>query len=123
MAATHVVTSVPPAGLPLYDPVTRAQLGAVAARAAAARAGAAPPLRWLGVLSSTSVYGDHGGGWVDESSAAAAASSRGLVRLEHERAWAALAAREGLPLHIFRLAGEPKRGGMMPGIPLHARRR
>ncbi len=66
-AASHIVTSIPPAGLPLYDPVTRDQLRAVRRRARAARAGDAPPLRWLGVLSSTSVYGDHGGGWVDET--------------------------------------------------------
>lgn len=66
MSASHVLTSVPPAGLHLYDPVTRSQLAALAARAAAARAGAAAPLAWLGVLSSTSVYGDHAGGWVDE---------------------------------------------------------
>jgi hypothetical protein len=66
MSASHVVTSIPPAGLPLYDPVTRGQLALLRARARAAAEGAAPPLRWLGVLSSTSVYGDHGGDWVDE---------------------------------------------------------
>lgn len=66
MSASHVVSSIPPAGLPLYDPVTRAQLALLRRRAEAAAAGDAPPLQWLGVLSSTSVYGDHGGGWVDE---------------------------------------------------------
>jgi hypothetical protein len=66
MSATHVVTSVPPAGLPLYDPVTRSQLRLLRRRAEAAAAGDAPWLQWLGVLSSTSVYGDHGGDWVDE---------------------------------------------------------
>jgi hypothetical protein len=66
LSATHVLTSIPPAGLPLYDPVTRDQLRAVRRRAEAAAAGAAPPLAWLGVLSSTSVYGDHQGAWVDE---------------------------------------------------------
>lgn len=29
-------------------------------------AAAAPSLRWLGYLSSTGVYGNHDGGWVDE---------------------------------------------------------
>lgn len=43
---------------------------------------------------------------MDHRSPTATASSRGLVRLEHEHAWAALAQREGLPLHIFRLGGE-----------------
>ncbi|GBF92691.1 hypothetical protein Rsub_05060 [Raphidocelis subcapitata] len=103
--ASHVLTSIPPAGLPLYDPVTRAQLRALRARARAAAAGDAPPLDWLGVLSSTSVYGDHGGGWVDESTPPATASSRGIPRLEHERSWEALARELSLPLHIFRLAG------------------
>jgi len=64
--ASHVITSIPPAGLHLYDPVTRDQLRLLKQRAHASRAGDAPPLRWMGVLSSTSVYGDHGGGWVDE---------------------------------------------------------
>ncbi|KAI8471093.1 MAG: NAD(P)-binding protein [Monoraphidium minutum] len=104
MASSHVLTSVPPAGLHLYDPVTRAQLRLLRRRAEAAAAGGAPPLRWLGVLSSTSVYGDHGGGWVDESSEARP-GSRGLVRLEHEDAWAALARELQLPLSIFRLGG------------------
>ena len=66
MASTHIVSSIPPAGLHLYDPVTRAQLALLRHRVEAAAAGGAPPLRWLGVLSSTSVYGDHGGAWVDE---------------------------------------------------------
>jgi hypothetical protein len=66
LGASHVLTSIPPAGLPLYDPVTRGQLAALRARAEAAAAGRTPPLTWLGVLSSTSVYGDHQGAWVDE---------------------------------------------------------
>ncbi|RZM11211.1 MAG: SDR family NAD(P)-dependent oxidoreductase, partial [Sphingomonas sp.] len=28
---------------------------------------AAPSLRWAGMLSTTGVYGDRGGGWVDET--------------------------------------------------------
>ena len=52
--ATHVLaTAAPDAG---GDPVL--------ARYAAALA-AAPALRWAGYLSSTVVYGDRGGAWVD----------------------------------------------------------
>lgn len=60
---------------------------------------------WLGYLSATSVYGDAGGGWVDETTPPAPASARGAERLAAERGWQALAARHGLALMIFRLAG------------------
>lgn len=56
---------------------------------------------WVGYLSTTAVYGDHGGDWVDEGMPLTPASERGRWRLEAERDWAAT----GLPLHVFRLAG------------------
>lgn len=62
-------------------------------------------LRWLGYLSTTGVYGDRNGGWVDENSALDAATPRGQARIRAEKDWRALADRAGLPLHIFRLAG------------------
>jgi len=62
----------------------------------------APRLDWVGYLSTTAVYGDHGGGWVDESTPPNPASARGQWRIEAENAWAAI---PDLPLHIFRLAG------------------
>lgn len=58
-------------------------------------------LRWLGYLSTTGVYGDRAGGWVDESSELAAQTERGTRRIKAERAWL----ESGLPIHIFRLAG------------------
>ena len=61
--------------------------------------------RWLGYLSSTAVYGDAQGGWVDEDSPLNPASVRGAERVEAERGWQALAAEHDLPLMIFRLAG------------------
>lgn len=87
--ATHVLTSVAPdaAG----DPVLRAH---------AAELRAARP-EWVGYLSTTAVYGDHGGGWVDEETPLAPATARGAARVAAEAEWAGL----GLPLHIFRLAG------------------
>ena len=63
---------------------------------------AAPAMRWLGYLSTTGVYGDHQGDWVDEDTPLAPSTRRGRARVEAEAAWAAIA---GLPLHIFRLAG------------------
>ena len=60
-----------------------------------------PNLIWLGYLSTTVVYGDHQGQWVDETTVPVPQTPRGKARLKAEADWAAL----GLPLHIFRLAG------------------
>jgi nucleoside-diphosphate-sugar epimerase len=61
--------------------------------------------QWLGYLSSTGVYGDHQGGWVDESSESHSLSQTAKVRLNAENAWLSLAQNHQLPLHIFRIAG------------------
>lgn len=58
-------------------------------------------LRWAGYLSTTGVYGDAGGAWVDETSLCRPASQRGKQRLRAEQAWLD----SGLPVEIFRLAG------------------
>ncbi|MBT8446757.1 MAG: SDR family oxidoreductase [Gammaproteobacteria bacterium] len=60
---------------------------------------------WIGYLSSTSVYGDRAGGWVDETSAADGSSTRGVQRRAAEDAWLSLWQRHALPVHVFRLAG------------------
>lgn len=62
-------------------------------------------LKWIGYLSSTSVYGDHKGNWVDETSETNPSSSQGKARLNAEHQWLSLANSTGLPVHIFRLAG------------------
>ena len=61
--------------------------------------------RWLGYLSTTGVYGDRGGDWVDESVPPAPGQPRSIERLTAERAWQALSANTGVPLDIFRLPG------------------
>lgn len=66
---------------------------------------AASPARWLGYLSTTGVYGDRQGDWVDEDSDLSPSTRRGRDRVAAEAGWQALAADHGLPLHIFRLAG------------------
>lgn len=58
-------------------------------------------LQWVGYLSTTGVYGDHKGEWVDERAPLTPATRRGQARVHAEASWRAL----GLPLHIFRLAG------------------
>jgi len=61
----------------------------------------APNLEWVGYLSTTGVYGDHAGAWVDESTPLTPSTKRGKARKAAEEAWLAT----GLPVHIFRLAG------------------
>ncbi len=63
---------------------------------------AAPRLQWVGYMSTTGVYGDLDGGWVDEDTPLAPTTQRGQMRLAAEREWQSVT---GLPLHIFRLAG------------------
>lgn len=93
--ATHVLSSAPPGAE--GDPV-------VARHGAALRA-VAPQLTWAGYLSTTGVYGDRDGGWVDETSALDPTGERGARRVQAERDWWQLYQAAGLPLHIFRLAG------------------
>ncbi len=62
----------------------------------------ASQFRWVGYLSTTGVYGDHQGDWVDEDTPLTPATKRGQARVDAEAAWQAI---PGLPLHIFRLAG------------------
>lgn len=58
-------------------------------------------VRWAGYLSTTGVYGDAAGAWVDESTLCRPGSQRGRERLKAEQAWL----RSGLPAEVFRLAG------------------
>jgi nucleoside-diphosphate-sugar epimerase len=104
--ASHVLSSVPPDEL--GDPVL--DLCGNALRARAGLAGGGPiaktkrTIQWIGYLSTTGVYGDRGGAEVDEMSALMPTSERGRRRVAAEGGWRALFA-DGLPVHIFRLAG------------------
>lgn len=91
---THMLTSVPPDDD--GDPVFDAYGDAIAA---------IPNLRWFGYLSTTGVYGDRDGAWVDESSEAAPTTDRGWRRHHAEQVWCGLFRHQGLPVHLFRLAG------------------
>jgi len=62
-------------------------------------------LHWLGYLSSTAVYGDHGGAWVDETTPPSPSGETGRRRLGAETSWLDLRRTSRVPVHIFRLAG------------------
>jgi nucleoside-diphosphate-sugar epimerase len=65
----------------------------------------AAQMKWLGYLSTTGVYGDHAGAWIDEDTPPGILGARGQRRVEAETAWGELAAAYDLPMHYFRLAG------------------
>ncbi len=91
-AATHLLATAPPE--PAGDPALLRYAEDIAG---------APRLRWIGYFSTTGVYGDRAGEWVDETTSAAPASSRTRRRMEAEAAWSAVA--PGGPVDLFRLAG------------------
>lgn len=95
---THVLSTVPPDGQ--GDAVLDTHGADIAALMAAT-----PTLSWCGYLSTTGVYGDRGGGWVDEDSARTPSGPRGRRRVAAEDGWLALWRTHGVPVHIFRLAG------------------
>jgi nucleoside-diphosphate-sugar epimerase len=90
--ATHIMVTVPPDTD--GDPVLKGYADAIAD---------APALRWIGYLSSTVVYGDRGGAWVDEDTSPAPSQPRGQRRLDAELAWSRFA--EHRAVDIFRLGG------------------
>jgi nucleoside-diphosphate-sugar epimerase len=92
--ATHLLSTVAPDDL--GDPVLDCHGEAIAALKG---------LEWVGYLSTTGVYGDRGGGWVDETTAPAPGNARSRRRLAAEQRWRALHIEAGLPVHLFRLAG------------------
>lgn len=93
--ATHILATAGPSEG--HDPVL--------AKLSDSFAEAAPHIDWVGYLSTTGVYGDHDGGWVDENTPLTPSTARGRARLAAEEEWQALHRDHGLPLHVFRLAG------------------
>lgn len=87
--ADALLVSLPPG--PEGDPVLARHRPALAAS----------PAAWVGYLSTTGVYGDRQGGWVDEDGALAPAGERGQRRVAAEAGWLDT----GLPVQLFRLAG------------------
>lgn len=91
-SATHLISWVPPGDdgdpvLPLLQSLH------------------APRLRWIGYASASSVYGDTGGAWIDETAPDAPSTERGRRRLLAETEWQVFADRHQIPLARFRIAG------------------
>lgn len=91
---THVLVSAPPDDR--GDPVLRHH-GEDLMRL--------PGLAWVGYLSTTGVYGDRDGGWVDETAPVDPDVPRSMRRAQAERGWLRLANEAGTPVSLFRLAG------------------
>ena len=90
--ADHILISAPPEQ-DGSDPVLNF--------AEAALAALQDQIKWVGYLSTTGVYGDHQGAWIDEETPPGLLSERGQRRVVADAQWAAT----GLPMHYFRLAG------------------
>lgn len=93
--ATHVLSSVPPSK-DTADPVLEYHFADLADLI---------DCRWIGYLSTTGVYGDRNGGWVDEDSAQEPTGPRGEARVTAEARWFDLWWDHDQPVHTFRLAG------------------
>lgn len=91
---THILISVPPDdnGDPVFQAHARDILKI-------------PTIQWIGYLSSTSVYGNRDGDWVDEDSEIRPSSRRGSRRARAEQQWLKTRRIAGIPINIFRVSG------------------
>jgi nucleoside-diphosphate-sugar epimerase len=83
---THVLVSIPPNEN--GDPVLQRYAHLMT-----------PPIQWIAYFSTTGVYGNHDGGWVDEDTPLTPNSDRARNRVLAEQQWQAFNA------HVFRLPG------------------
>ena len=90
-SATHLLITIPP------------QLsGDVVLENFSEEISKASHLQWIGYISSTGVYGDAQGEWVDESSPLRGSTDLNRRRVEAESAWFKMGQDHGLPVMIFR---------------------
>jgi nucleoside-diphosphate-sugar epimerase len=93
-AADAILVSTPPSGD--GDPALLRFRDAIAS---------APDLAWIGYLSTTGVYGDRDGAWIDENAPPTPQSARSEQRLAAEQAWQDLGREAGKAVQVFRLSG------------------
>jgi hypothetical protein len=92
--ATHILISIPPDAK-----------GCPVARYMDALRPLTPPLQWVGYLSTTGVYGDANGTWVDEQSPLQPTSPQATQRVLAEQQWLSWGQVHDVPVQIFRLSG------------------
>tara|TARA_R110000868_G_scaffold310072_1_gene571359 strand:+ start:800 stop:1666 length:867 start_codon:yes stop_codon:yes gene_type:complete len=92
---THILVSTPPTET--GDPTLNEFKNTLARQAST--------IQSIGYLSTTGVYGDHQGEWVDELSSSNNPGHRACMRLAAERSWIDFAKQHNVPLYIFRIAG------------------
>ncbi len=91
---SHILVSIPPG--------TEGDLSLAQHRAALA---ASNSLQWVCILSTTGVYGDSGGAWIDESFAPAPLTDANRRRLQMEQGWLEFGAEAGIDVQVIRLPG------------------
>ena len=92
--ATHLLLSIPPDAE--GDVVLRYHMNLIRTM---------KKLVWVGYLSTTGVYGDHQGDWVDETTPINPPNDRSCYRVQAENQWIDLWKTHNVPVHIFRLSG------------------
>lgn len=93
-ASTHIISSIAPDAS--GDPTLRYHRDDILK---------ASNVEWLCYFSTVGVYGDHDGGWVDESRPLTPQNARSQWRVAAEAEWQAVAEEKDVPLCILRLAG------------------
>ena len=93
-SATHILISIPPQS---SGDIVLQQFGADFLNWG--------HLKWIGYISSTGVYGDTKGEWVDETSPLKPVTARGSQRLVIESSWLKMHKKYNLPVVVFRCAG------------------
>ena len=91
---THLVSSIPPD-----------ENGDLAGEWLAANVAQSENVKWAALLSTTGVYGDRDGTWVEEDANLRPTNLRSIRRAAAESGWCALHKAHGFPAHVFRLAG------------------
>jgi nucleoside-diphosphate-sugar epimerase len=93
--ATHILVTIPP----------QKDVGDVVLKQYKKILAGSSQLQWLGYLSTTGVYGNRDGDWVDEGSELKPGFGHQHRRVEAEEQWRDLCQEYQVPVHIFRLAG------------------
>ncbi|KAG6548403.1 hypothetical protein Mapa_009889 [Marchantia paleacea] len=97
--ATHWLISIPPVGDFDNDPVLAVH------KEDLIQAAARGNVRWIGYLSSTGVYGDWQGSWVDEDTEPRPVEQKAVARLAAEDDWLSFGKAHGVAVQVFRLGG------------------